>query len=150
MLCWLASTFRATLPPALSVPKPGSLPSPARSHLQIHFAPIPGDSVDRLIAEGEVFWCAGGLMVVSCMPVAFLFLLCIPNRLHHLAAMPPPLNACTALPGRLRQTLAALWECCDVLKRLPLPLVAYPTLEPCRSMSWCSRTSSKWMAAWTL
>ncbi|PRW61253.1 septum formation MAF [Chlorella sorokiniana] len=29
----------------------------------IHFAPIPGDSVDRLIAEGEVFWCAGGLMV---------------------------------------------------------------------------------------
>lgn len=35
------------------------LPAP----LQIHFAPIPQESVDKLIAEGEVFWCAGGLMV---------------------------------------------------------------------------------------
>lgn len=31
--------------------------------MQIHFAPIPQESVDRLISEGEVFWCAGGLMV---------------------------------------------------------------------------------------
>lgn len=31
--------------------------------LQIHFSPIPQELVDKLIAEGEVFWCAGGLMV---------------------------------------------------------------------------------------
>ncbi|KAL4446279.1 hypothetical protein ABPG77_003086 [Micractinium sp. CCAP 211/92] len=30
---------------------------------EIHFSPIPQESVDKLIAEGEVFWCAGGLMV---------------------------------------------------------------------------------------
>eukprot|EP00887_Chlorella_sp_A99_P003369 scaffold26.g3369.t1 len=30
---------------------------------QIHFGPIPSASVDALVAEGEVFWCAGGLMV---------------------------------------------------------------------------------------
>jgi septum formation protein len=31
--------------------------------LQIHFNAIPPASVDVLIEEGEVFWCAGGLMV---------------------------------------------------------------------------------------
>jgi predicted house-cleaning NTP pyrophosphatase (Maf/HAM1 superfamily) len=31
--------------------------------LQIHFQAIPEASIDALIAEGEVFWCAGGLMV---------------------------------------------------------------------------------------
>ncbi|EFN52790.1 hypothetical protein CHLNCDRAFT_26436 [Chlorella variabilis] len=30
---------------------------------EIHFEPIPAASVDALIAEGEVYWCAGGLMV---------------------------------------------------------------------------------------
>lgn len=30
---------------------------------EIHFGPIPSASVDALVAEGEVFWCAGGLMV---------------------------------------------------------------------------------------
>jgi len=29
----------------------------------IHFTPIPAATIDALIAEGEVFWCAGGLMV---------------------------------------------------------------------------------------
>jgi septum formation protein len=29
----------------------------------IHFSPIPQDSIDTLIKEGEVYWCAGGLMV---------------------------------------------------------------------------------------
>lgn len=29
----------------------------------IHFSSIPKDSVDALIKEGEVYWCAGGLMV---------------------------------------------------------------------------------------
>ena len=29
----------------------------------IHFTPIPADTVDALVEEGEVFWCAGGLMV---------------------------------------------------------------------------------------
>ena len=29
----------------------------------VHFTPIPGSTVDELIAEGEVFYCAGGLMV---------------------------------------------------------------------------------------
>lgn len=29
----------------------------------VHFEPIPGASIDALIAEGEVFYCAGGLMV---------------------------------------------------------------------------------------
>jgi septum formation protein len=29
----------------------------------IHIAPLPVDAVDALIAEGEVFWCAGGLMI---------------------------------------------------------------------------------------
>lgn len=29
----------------------------------IHFTPIPVDTVDALVEEGEVFWCAGGLMV---------------------------------------------------------------------------------------
>lgn len=31
--------------------------------MQIHFEPIPEDSMEALIAEGEVMWCAGGLMV---------------------------------------------------------------------------------------
>ena len=31
--------------------------------VQIHFERIPDESVDQLIAEGEVFFCAGGLMV---------------------------------------------------------------------------------------
>ncbi|KAL4423798.1 hypothetical protein ABPG75_001099 [Micractinium tetrahymenae] len=30
---------------------------------EIHFDPISQESVDKLVAEGEVFWCAGGLMV---------------------------------------------------------------------------------------
>ncbi len=29
----------------------------------IHMEPLPARSVDALIAEGEVFWCAGGLMI---------------------------------------------------------------------------------------
>ena len=29
----------------------------------VHFSPIPSASVDTLIAEGDVMWCAGGLMV---------------------------------------------------------------------------------------
>ena len=29
----------------------------------IHFTPIPAETVEALIEEGEVFWCAGGLMV---------------------------------------------------------------------------------------
>lgn len=45
------------------------MPGPARHPpchprpAQIHFQPILPGSVDALIAEGEVFWCAGGLMV---------------------------------------------------------------------------------------
>jgi septum formation protein len=31
--------------------------------VQIHFAPIPQASVDALVAEGDMMWCAGGLMV---------------------------------------------------------------------------------------
>lgn len=66
----VALVFRPlVLPPAPAPPGwcGALLLSPVLStpSLQIHFAPIPGDSVDRLIAEGEVFWCAGGLMVVS-------------------------------------------------------------------------------------
>ena len=29
----------------------------------VHFRPIPEDTIEALIAEGEVFYCAGGLMV---------------------------------------------------------------------------------------
>jgi len=29
----------------------------------VHFSPIPSETVESLIAEGEVFYCAGGLMV---------------------------------------------------------------------------------------
>ena len=39
------------------------LPPACRCRLQIHFGTIPEASVAQLIAEGEVFWCAGGLMV---------------------------------------------------------------------------------------
>lgn len=38
-------------------------PSPLPTERQIHFSPIPEDAAEALIAEGEVFWCAGGLMV---------------------------------------------------------------------------------------
>jgi septum formation protein len=29
----------------------------------IHMDPLPQSAVDELIREGEVFWCAGGLMI---------------------------------------------------------------------------------------
>lgn len=29
----------------------------------IHFTPIPTATVDKLLAEGDCMWCAGGLMV---------------------------------------------------------------------------------------
>lgn len=31
--------------------------------MQILFSPIPKETVDALVEEGEIFWCAGGLMV---------------------------------------------------------------------------------------
>ena len=30
---------------------------------EVHFEPIPQAAVEALLAEGEVYWCAGGLMV---------------------------------------------------------------------------------------
>ena len=47
----------------LAWPRPTICPSACLCRLQIHFSLIPEASVAQLIAEGEVFWCAGGLMV---------------------------------------------------------------------------------------
>lgn len=30
---------------------------------QCHFGTIPDDTINQLVAEGEVMWCSGGLMV---------------------------------------------------------------------------------------
>ena len=62
---WLHPAPPRAAAPATPPPRPllalpaHPLPAPA----QIHFEPILPASVDALIAEGEVFWCAGGLMV---------------------------------------------------------------------------------------
>ena len=54
---------RGVLGLVLHVDNTESKQKPVTMILQILFRPIPKEAVDALVEEGEIFWCAGGLMV---------------------------------------------------------------------------------------
>ena len=119
--------------------------------VQIHFVPIPGDSVDRLIAEGEIYWCAGGLMVVSRACCRSLLVVQCTLDVLQLACCQAGMHVVhsPSQPCRSRQPSAAPWSAAMHLEHHAPALAPPLLLTPPRSTSWYSHTSFAWTAAWT-